>query len=262
MSLLPRRSLGQTGLIVSAIGFGSFKIGRNQGIKYPSGYDLPTDVECERLFNGILDLGINLIDTAPAYGIAEERLGQLLSQLSSHRPDEIVLSSKVGERFVDGKSIYEFGADAVIKSVEESLRKLKTDHLDLLMIHSNGDDLHILNETDTVAAMQKLKQAGKVTAIGLSGKTVEGARASLEWADVLMAEFHIQDDSHLSVMREAQESGIGVLVKKGLAAGHLDPQAAIEFVLSESSVDSLVLGGLNLDHFASNCRIATEVRNA
>ena len=102
----------------------------------------------------------------------------------------------------------------------------------------------------------------KSTAIGLSGKTVAGARAALEWADVLMAEFHVQDDSHRQVMREAHDAGLGVLVKKGLAAGHLDPKAAIEFVLSESSVDSLVLGGLNLDHFTSNCQIATEVRSA
>ncbi|MDC0262316.1 aldo/keto reductase, partial [Planctomycetaceae bacterium] len=92
MNPLPRRPLGKTGIIVSAIGFGSFKIGRNQGIKYPSGYELPTDQECERLLNGILDLGINLIDTAPAYGIAEQRLGQLLSQFPSKRRDEIVLS--------------------------------------------------------------------------------------------------------------------------------------------------------------------------
>jgi len=262
MTMLPRRPLGTTGLNVSAIGFGSFKIGRNQGIKYPNSYDLPTDEECVRLLNGILDLGINLIDTAPAYGIAEERMGQLLSQFPSNRRDEIILSSKVGERFLDGQSIYQFGADAVKTSVEDSWRKLRTDHLDLLMIHSNGDDLHILNETDTLSAMQELKQTGKVRAIGLSGKTTTGAQAALEWADVLMVEFHVQDDSHQQVMREASEAGIGILVKKGLAAGHLDAQAAIEFVLSESSVDSLVLGGLNLDHFAANCRVAAETRSA
>lgn len=257
MSSLPQRPLGKTGLEVSAIGFGSFKVGRNQGIKYPTGYDLPTDDECSQLIDGILDLGINLIDTAPAYGIAEERLGMLLGQ----RREKIVLSSKVGERFVDGQSIYEYGADAVNRSVEDSLTRLKTDRLDLLLIHSNGNDLHILNETDTVTAMQLLKMAGKVRAIGLSGKTVEGAAASLDWADVLMVEFHIQDTSHQELIQKAHERGIGVLVKKGLAAGHLHPQKAIEFVLSEPSVDSLVLGGLNLDHFRSDCEIAMQTRS-
>lgn len=256
MSSLPRRPLGKTGMEVSAIGFGSFKIGRNQGIKYPTHYDLPSDDQCAQLLDGIQELGINLIDTAPAYGIAEERLGRLLGK----RREEIVLASKVGERFSDGESVYEFGADAVTRSVEESLRRLNTDHLDLLLIHSNGDDLHILNETDTVAAMQVLKLAGKVRAIGLSGKTIEGATAALDWADLLMVEFHMQDTSHRELMRAAHERGVGVLVKKGLAAGHLDPNEAIDFVLSESSVDSLVLGGLNLDHFRSNCDIARQSR--
>jgi aryl-alcohol dehydrogenase-like predicted oxidoreductase len=256
VSDLPVRPLGDTGLDVSAIGFGSFKIGRNQGIKYPTGYELPSGDECARLLDGILALGINLIDTAPAYGEAEVRIGNHLAS----RRDEFVLSSKVGERFIDGVSHYEFGSRAVRESVEESLRRLQTDHLDLLLIHSDGNDLRILQETDTVDALLSLKEQGKTRSVGLSGKTVEGAAAALDWADVLMVEFHLQDTSHRDVMRQAHERGIGVLVKKGLAAGHLDPAEAIRFVLSEPSVDSLVLGGLNLEHFRANCRIASEVR--
>ena len=256
MTGLPARPLGNTGLDVSAIGFGSFKIGRNQGIKYPTVYDLPSDDECAQLLDGILSLGINLIDTAPAYGEAEARLGKHLSS----RREEIILSSKMGERFVDGVSHYQFGSNAVRDSVEASLRRLKTDHLDLLLIHSDGNDLHILQETDTVDALLDLKQQGKTRAIGLSGKTVEGATDALAWADVLMVEFHLQDTSHLDIMKEAHEQGVGVLIKKGLAAGHLDPREAIRFVLSEPSVDSLVLGGLNLEHFRANCEVATEVR--
>jgi len=256
VSDLPVRPLGDTGLDVSAIGFGSFKIGRNQGIKYPAGYELPSDDECARLLDGLLALGINLIDTAPAYGEAETRLGRHLAS----RREEFVLSSKAGERFCEGVSRYEFGERAVRESVEESLRRLQTDHLDLLLIHSDGNDLHILHETDTVDAMHRLKEQGKARAIGLSGKTVEGAAAALDWADVLMVEFHLRDTSHLDVMRKAHEQGVGVLVKKGLAAGHLDPAEAIRCVLSEPSVDSLVLGGLNLEHFRANCEIAAECR--
>lgn len=257
MSDLPLRPLGNTGLKVSAIGFGSFKIGRNQGIKYPAGYELPTDDECARLLDGLLELGVNLIDTAPAYGAAEARLGQHLAS----RREEIVLSSKVGERFSDGESQYEFGENAVRESVDNSLRLLRTDHLDLLLIHSDGNDLHILHETDTVDALVDLKQQGKTRAIGLSGKTVAGDAAALEWADVLLVEFHLNDTTHRDVMRQAHEQGVGVLVKKGLAAGHLDPEEAIRFVLSEPSVDSLVLGGLNLEHFRANCEVAAEVRS-
>lgn len=257
MSDLPVRPLGNTGLNVSAVGFGSFKIGRNQGIKYPAGYALPSDDECAWLLDGVLALGINLIDTAPAYGAAEARLGQHLSD----RRDEFVLSSKAGERFIDGESHYDFNARTVRTSVEESLHRLRTDHLDLLLIHSDGNDLQILNETDTVEALFDLKRQGKTQAIGFSGKTVEGAEAALQWADMLMVEFHLNDTSHRDVMRQAHAQGVGILVKKGLAAGHLDPAEGIRFVLSEPSVDSLVLGGLNLEHFRANCRIAAEVRS-
>ena len=62
------RRLGRTGLNVSPIGFGAFKIGRNEQIKYPKGYELPDDDSTDALLNGVLDLGVNLIDTAPAYG--------------------------------------------------------------------------------------------------------------------------------------------------------------------------------------------------
>ncbi|TXT24440.1 MAG: aldo/keto reductase, partial [Planctomycetota bacterium] len=94
------RPLGKTELLVSPLGFGAFKIGRNEKVKYPQPYDLPDDTAVERLLNGVLDAGINLIDTAPAYGISEERIGKFLSQ----RRGEFVLSTKVGERFTNGES--------------------------------------------------------------------------------------------------------------------------------------------------------------
>ena len=76
---MAHRPLGKTGLAVCPISFGSFKIGRNENTKYAQGYDLPTDAEVEQLLNGVLDLGINLLDTAPAYGTAEERIGRAIS---------------------------------------------------------------------------------------------------------------------------------------------------------------------------------------
>ena len=83
------RSLGNTGLSVSPIGFGAFKIGRNVRTKYEQNYDLPSDKEVERLLNGLLDLGINYIDTAPAYGTSELRIGKAIT----HRRDDYVLST-------------------------------------------------------------------------------------------------------------------------------------------------------------------------
>jgi aryl-alcohol dehydrogenase-like predicted oxidoreductase len=249
----PRRPLGSTGLLVSSIGFGSFKIGRNQKTKYPTAYELPSDADVESLLNGLLELGVNYIDTAPAYGVSEERIGRVLG----HRRSEYVLATKVGETFSDGVSHYDFSGAAVRASVERSLNHLRTEVLDLLFLHSDGRDLWIQEQTDAVAAMVELKRRGLVQKIGLSGKTVDGARFALEWADVLMVEYHLEDRSHEDLIREADSRGVGVIVKKGLASGHLPADQAIHFVLSNPRVASIVVGGVNLTHFHDNVTVAS-----
>ncbi len=249
------RALGRTGLKVSPIGFGAFKIGRNQNIKYPSGYELPDETAAGRILNAVLDAGITYIDTAPAYGVSEERIGQHLAG----RRDEFVLSSKIGETFENGVSTYAFTAESIRTSVERSLQRLKTDRLDAVFIHSDGRDLEILHDTDAVPTLQDLKQAGLVRTIGLSGKTPAGAEAALEWADLLMVEYHLEDRSHEDVLHRATEAGIGVVVKKGLAAGHLTAEDALSFLLSDVAVGSVVVGSLNLDHIHANIAIAETV---
>jgi aryl-alcohol dehydrogenase-like predicted oxidoreductase len=246
------RPLGKTSLQLSPIGFGAFKIGRNTGTKYDHAYELPDQTAVDRLLNGVLDLGINYVDTAPAYGLSEERIGAAIA----HRRRAFVLSTKVGETFVDGKSTYDFSADAVRASIERSLRRLRTDTIDIVYIHSNGDDLRILRETDCVAALQSLRIAGHIRYLGLSGKTVEGATAALDWADALMVEYHANDRSHEPVIARAKSRGVGIVVKKGLASGRLPADQAIPFVLKNPGVTSLVVGGLNLDHIRANVKIA------
>ena len=242
------RPLGKTGLEVTPLGFGSFKIGRNEQIKYPQPYDLPDDLTTERLLNGVLDAGINLIDTAPAYGTSEERIGRFLS----HRRGEFVLSTKVGERFERGESRYDFTGAAVRASVAESLRRLRTEVIDILFVHAHGDDVAIQQQSDLILTLQKLKTAGYVRCLGFSGKTTAGAEAALGWADVLMVEYHLQDESHAAVIAAAASRGLGVIVKKGLASGRLPAADAIQFVLSNSHVGSLIVGGLSGEHLQAN----------
>jgi aryl-alcohol dehydrogenase-like predicted oxidoreductase len=250
------RPLGTTGLQLPALGFGAFKIGRNQGTKYPAGYDLPDDAAVDRLLNGVLDLGLTMIDTAPAYGISEDRIGRSIS----HRRHEFVLSTKVGETFDDGVSRYDYSAEAVRSSLERSLRRLRTGALDLVFIHSNGDDLAIQQQTDVVSVLQDFRQRGLIRAIGLSGKTVAGAELALEWADALMVEYHLDDRSHEAVMATAASRGLGVVVKKALASGRLPAREAVAFVLQNSAVDCAVVGGLNLAHLSENARSARVIR--
>jgi aryl-alcohol dehydrogenase-like predicted oxidoreductase len=101
-----------------------------------------------------------------------------------------------------------------------------------------------------------------VRAIGFSGKTAAGARTALNWADVLMVEYHSQDTSHAAAISEAHERGVGVVVKKGLASGRLPAEHAIRFVLSNDDVDTLIVGGLNLEHVRSNLAIAERITRA
>jgi aryl-alcohol dehydrogenase-like predicted oxidoreductase len=252
----PTRQIGRSGLIVPPLGFGAFKIGRNQGVKYPHPYDLPDQLTVGRLLNSVLDLGCTLIDTAPAYGLSEVRIGEAIG----HRRKEYVLSTKVGETFYDGRSVYDFSAAGIKGSLERSLKGLRTDVLDIVLIHSNGDDRQILENTDTVPILQEFRSRGLIRAIGMSGKTVEGASLALEWADLLMVEYHLQDKSHDPVITQASENNVGVFVKKGLSSGKLSPEESIRFVLGNPGVTSLIVGGLNFDHFHENWRVATEVR--
>jgi len=240
----------------SPLGYGAFKIGRNVGTKYAKAYELPDTASVERLLNGVLDLGINYIDTAPAYGASEERIGRAIS----HRRHEFLLSTKVGEFLESGVSRYDFSAAAVRKSVEASLRRLRTEVLDLVFIHADREDGRIVERTEVVPALLSLRDAGFVRGIGLSGHTAEGFRAALPWADAIMVTYHRDDATLAPVIDEAHHRGLAVMVKKGLASGRLPAAQAISFVLGNPAVTGVVVGSLSLDHLRENCRIAEQVR--
>jgi len=241
---------------LTPIGFGAFKIGRNRNIRYAAGYDLPDEAEAERLLNGVLDLGINSIDTAPAYGVSEERIGRAIG----HRRGEYFLSTKVGETFTDGVSTYDFSAEGVRRSIEQSLRRLNTDVLDLVFVHASHDDLAVVEKTDAVPTLRRLREQGVTRAIGLSGYTMAAFRSALDWADALMLEYHARDRSLEPVIAEAAARGIAVMVKKGLASGTLNPGEAMPFILTNPCVTSVVIGSLSLAHLRENLALAERVR--
>ena len=249
---MDQRQLGSQGPMVSTIGFGAFKIGRNEGTKYGLAYPLPDEAEVSRLLNGALDLGINYIDTAPAYGLSEERIGRAIA----HRRAEFVLSTKVGEVFEQGVSTYDFSQSAIEQSVERSLRRLQTDVLDVVFLHANREDVALQQETHAVETLQRLRERGLVKQIGLSAKTGAGAQLALAWADVLMIEYHMADQSSEPAITAAQLAGKGVVVKKALASGHLPAAEGLRFVLGHPGVSTVVIGTLNADHLRSNLEVA------
>jgi aryl-alcohol dehydrogenase-like predicted oxidoreductase len=251
------RRLGRTGLLLSPIGFGAFKIGRNEGIKYEHAYDLPSDAEVERLVRGLVDLGITWFDTAPAYGTSEERLGAALPR----RREGIVLSTKVGETFDAGRSTYDFSPAAVAASLERSRMRLRAERIDLVFVHSDGRDEVALATGPALEVLRSAQDRGLVGWVGFSGKTLEGFRAALAARyDALMVEYHPLDATMAPILDEAARSGVGVVIKKPLASGRVAPAEAIPFGLAAPAVASLAIGGLRLDRFAEHVRLAEAYR--
>jgi aryl-alcohol dehydrogenase-like predicted oxidoreductase len=249
------RKLGGTGLAISAIGLGTTKLGRNTDVKYPESFALPSDEAVRELLETSLALGVNLIDTAPAYGESERRLGAFVE---SNR-DRIVLCTKCGERYKDSISTYDFSAAAIVASAEESLRRLRTDHIDLLMLHSDGRDVEILTKTDALEGLGRLKNAGKIRAAGISAKTGAGIARACEALDVVMAPFSEKETLLADALTKAHEAGLGVLAIKGLYGGHLEAASAIEFVLKQPFIDALILGTINREHLKEAVAVAEKI---
>ncbi|NWD76446.1 aldo/keto reductase [Pseudomonas gingeri] len=255
------RALGSTGLQVSPLGLGTVKLGRDQGVKYPNGFKIPDDQEARQLLQLARNMGINLIDTAPAYGRSEERLGPLLRG----QRQEWVIVSKVGEEFEAGQSSHDFSAAHTRFSVERSLQRLETDYIDLVLVHSDGNDLAILEHSEVYQTLATLKGEGKIRAFGFSGKTVEGGLKALEQGDCAMITYNLNEQAEKPVIDYAARHGKAILVKKALASGHvcLDPgidpvRASFELLFAQPGVASAIVGTINPLHLAHN--VATVAR--
>lgn len=252
------RRLGATGLRISPIGLGTVKLGRDTGLKYATTPRIPTDDEALALLTAARDLGVNLIDTAPAYGTAEERLGQLLYKVAPR--DQWIISTKAGEEFdpIAAASRYDFSPAAIHASIHRSLKRLRTDHLDIALLHfsSSGNlDEHVLSgQADTpptdplhaeaLATLRGLRDQGLIRAIGASTGTIAGGLLAANLADVVMVTLNALDQSQIQVVEAAHKAGRGVLLKKPLASGRADPRT-LKPLLATPGVTSAIIGTTN-----------------
>ncbi len=255
------RPLGSTGITVSVLGLGTVKLGRDQAVKYPRDFVIPDDAAVRDLLALARELGINFIDTAPAYGNSEERLGQLLP-----RGEDWVIMTKVGEAFENGVSTFDFSAAATRASVERSLRRLRRDCVDVVLVHSDGRDMDIIEHEGALEELARMKEAGLLRAWGMSTKTVEGGLWIVEHGDVVMATRNLAENQDDVVIDRARELHKGVVVKKGLQSGHADTaaggagiEAAFRHVFSHPGVSSMIVGTINPAHLRENARVTNEV---
>ena len=252
---MQKRRLGNTDIDVSVLGLGTVKWGRNAGVKYPHAFSIPDEAALIALLDRAKEHGINLIDTAPAYGESEARLGQLLR----HERHDWVLCTKAGEAFINGVSHFDFSKEAIISSVERSLQRLKTDYLDIVLIHSNGDDVSLIQQDEVLLTLQRLKEQGLIRAIGMSSKTVEGGVLALNHSDVVMVTSRPDYTDEAPVIEAANAAGKGIFIKKALASGHINslsgtnPVAdSFKFNLAYKAVSSIIIGTISLTHLDEN----------
>jgi len=197
---MQKRTFGKTGLEVSPLGFGAAPVAYLQADR-----DRAT-----RVLNLLLDNGVNLIDTAASYPGSEEFLGQTIMR------DEFVLVSKCGQAFDDlpGEA---WSAEVVSATVDRALKRLRTDRLDVMLLHSC--DEQTLRKGDALEALVKAQQAGKVRFIGYSGDNEALAyAASLPQVQVVETSVNIVDQRNISLgLALCEKNNIGVLAKRPIA---------------------------------------------
>ena len=154
------------------------------------------------------------------------------------------------------RSRFDFSYATTLQTIEDSLRRLNTDYIDAVLIHSDGEDCAILEQGEAVAALQEAKRRGWLRAHGLSGKTLEGARRALIDLDLIMVTLNLGYVDEAPAIAEAQTKGRGVLIKKGLASGHLPGRAslhqAFDFIFSHPGVGGVIVGTINPHHLREN----------
>ena len=277
---MERVAFGKTGLTVGRLGLGLSEIGHILTM---------TDIEqAGKVINTALDNGINFLDTAACYGIAEEMAGKTVS----NRRDEYVLVTKAGHT-TGGYEGEAWTAQTVSDNIDRSLERMRTDRLDVVLLHSCGTD--VLERGDVIRALQDAKVAGKTRFIGYSGDN-DPARWAVDSGlfDALETSYNVVDQKARSgLLQAADEKGMGIIAKRPIANAvwgapevprpypqiqHYGEEyfrraqemlalgpvpgapgdgvlLALGFTLTRPEVDVAIVGTLSPDHMASNLEL-------
>jgi aryl-alcohol dehydrogenase-like predicted oxidoreductase len=276
------RSLGATGLEVTVLGFGAMELrGR------PTGPEI-SDQDAGRLLNAVLDEGINFIDTSIDYGRSEELIGKFVA----HRRPEYVLASKCG--CVPGARMgmeHVHTAENIRAGVEQSLRTLKTDYLDVVQFHRSLSPEEF-NAEGALAEAVALRDEGKVRFVGVSAvlPTLE-EQIDMRVFDVFQIPYSALQREHEEVITRASEAGAGIIIRGGVARGAPDDWEGrqyymvanqtmrqywetaqldelidgmtrtafmLRFTLSHPALDTTIVGTSSLEHLRANLAAAEE----
>jgi aryl-alcohol dehydrogenase-like predicted oxidoreductase len=279
MADLPRKPLGRTGMDVTSLAYGSMELRGS-----PQGPDI-TESQAEAILNAVLDSGINLIDTSIDYGVTEARIGKYIS----NRRSEYFLASKCGCVYGSTTREHVHTAANIRAGVENSLRLLNTEYLDLVQFHRSLTEAEFV-EHGALDELLALKAEGKVRFIGVSAVLPNmDEQIQMGVFDVFQVPYSLLQREHEAVVSRASDAGAGVIIRGGVARGAptdwdnrrhmmvapatmrslwdtaqlddlLDGMDRIEFTLrftlSHPGMDTTIVGTANVDHVHSNVAAA------
>lgn len=274
-----KRKLGRTGLSVAQLGYGSM------GLRGPKtwGVRVVSDDAAEKMLHAVLDAGINFIDTAPDYGVSEERIGRFLSS----RRSEYYLATKCGCAYTQHADHLEidhvWDRTVIERNLETSLRRLQTDHIDVLQFH--GGDAETLQRAGLIEQLQSFQAQGTVRFIGVSSSLPElPALIELGVFDTFQIPYSCLAPEHHDLITRAAETGAGIIVRGGVAQGGPDAEIQrpalndvwnnakldellppamtkaeliLRYTLSHPHCHTTIVGTCNPAHLTENCVAAT-----
>jgi len=241
--ILPKVTLGRTGLSVTRLGYGSM------GLRGPKTWGIRTvnEEQADKFLNAMLDLGINFIDTAPDYGVSEARIGRYLAA----RRNEFFLATKCGCVYTQHEDHLEIDhqwrQDVIQRNLDESLDRLQTDHIDLLQFH--GGDAQTLEREGLLDQLQEFRRQGMVHHIGVSSKAPHLAGLiDLGFFDTFQIPYSCLAPEHEEWIARAAATGAGVIIRGGIANG--GPVAeiqrpALNEVWTQAKLDELIPKGMS-----------------
>ena len=270
------QEFGKTGLRVSKLCLGTWGIGG-------AGWDSYSDESRMDAIKAALECGINFIDTAPAYnaGKAECYVGETLNKLKKRK--EVVISTKCGNKFVDGKYLRCGSKESILKQCDESLKNLKTDYIDIYLVHWPDPDVEL---EETIDAVSTLKKEGKILHAGVSNFSKEQIEEAQKYCKIeaFQPQYSLADRKDEKLIRWAYEQGLGIMTfeqtdsrnrfypyfKEPLFSKAMElltimdqiaeernvslPQIAEKWVIQKRFVSSCIIGAQSRARVEENCR--------
>ena len=273
---MKKKELGRTGLQVTQLGYGSM------GLRGPRtwGVRVVSDSEADVFLNAVLDAGINFIDTAPDYGVSEERIGQFIAS----RRSEYILATKCGCDYQQHDDhlevIHTWTRDVLLRNLETSLERMQTDYIDLMQFH--GGDAETIKCAGLVETLMEFKSQGLIRFVGSSNSipNLQGM-IELDVFDTFQIPYSCLAPSHHDLITAAADTGAGIIIRGGIAHGGPDAEIQrpalndawtaaglddllseemnraeliLRYTLSHPHCHTTIVGTCNHDHLAENVR--------